>query len=240
MKRRGASTDSQVEGFTYNPPGRTDFAPSEISLNTSGREDFLFYFAIFLLNLPPAPMPPPPTILLSVRTVLVSVLCRHGGVTCGYQCCASGRCCSALLCSALCVRCFLADCLCVCFSLLPLRPLCAPPISGPSCQCSAIVHLRAAHLGSCHSHGSCLCHSVPHQSDRSQLRQSPSVLLPLCRSGLAAGGQVRAPAGPEYSEYVTVTPALAIIIHSHRKHSLFLIITDARRRELSRSVPVSF
>lgn len=125
---------------------------------------------------------------------------------------------------------FLADCLCVCFSLLPLRPLCASSISGPSCQCSAIVHLRAAHLGSCHSYGSCLCRSVPHQSDRSQLRQSPSVLLPLCRSGLAAGGQVRAPAGPEYSEYVTVTPGLAIIMHPRRKHSLFLLMRGIESR----------
>lgn len=74
-----------------------------------------------MLNLPPALMPPPPTILLPVRTVLVSVLCRHGGVTCDYQCSASGGCRSAL-----CVRCFLADCLCVCFSLLPLRPLSVP------------------------------------------------------------------------------------------------------------------
>lgn len=173
-------------------------------------------------------MPPPRTILLSVRIVLVSVLCRHRGVTCDYQCSASGRCFSAL-----CVCCILADCLCVCFSLLPLRPLCASSTSGPSCQCSAIVHLRAAHLGSCHSYGSCLCHSVPHQSDRSQLRQSPSVLLPLCRSGLAARGQVRAPAGPEYSEYVTVTPGLAIIMHSHRtlcKHSLLLLMRGIESR----------
>lgn len=124
--------------------------------------------------------------------------------------------------SALCVCCFVADCLCVCFSLLPLRPLCASSVSGPSCQCSAIVHLRAAHLRSCHSHGSGLCHSVPHQSDRSQLRQSSSVLLPLCRSQLPAGGQVRASTGPEDSEYVPETPGLGMIIRSHHtlwKHS---------------------
>lgn len=175
-----------------------------------------------MVNLPPALIPPPRTILLSVRIVLVSVLCHHRRVTCDYQCSASGRCFSAL-----CVCCFLADCLSVSFSLLPLHPLCASYISGPSCQCSAIVHLRAAHLGSCHSYGSGLCRSVPHQSDRSQLRQSPSVLLPLCRSGLAAGGQVRAPAGPEYSEYVTVTPGLAVVMHPHRtpcKHSYFLLM----------------
>lgn len=34
------SLDSQVERFPYNPPGWADFALSEISLNTSGWEDF--------------------------------------------------------------------------------------------------------------------------------------------------------------------------------------------------------
>lgn len=194
---------------------------------------FLFHFAIFPLNRPPAPAPPPRAVLFSVRFVLVSVLCRHRAATCDYQCGASGR-----RSSAVCVCCFLADCLCVCFSLPPPRPLCAPSVSGPSCQCSAVVHLRAAHLGSCHSYGSGLCRSVPHQSDRSQLRQPPSVLLPLCRSGLAAGGQVRAPAGPEYSEYVTVTPGLAIIMHPHRK--TLIVPTDARHRQPSGSVPMSF
>lgn len=73
-------------------------------------------------------------------------------------------------------------------------------------QCRAVVLLGAAHLGSCHPHGSGLRRSVPHQSDCSQLRQSSSVLLPLCRSQLTAGGQVRASAGPEDSEYVPVPP----------------------------------
>lgn len=82
--------------------------------------------------------------------------------------------------------------------------LCVSSISGPCCQCPAIVCLRAAHLCSHHSYSSeqcCLCLSVPHQSDCSQLRQSPSVLLPLYWPKLTAGGQVRATAGPEYSEY---------------------------------------
>ncbi len=87
----------------------------------------------------------------------------------------------------------------VCLSVSLLSPclVCVSSVSGPSCQCPAIVCLRAAHLGSHHSYGGgqrCLCRSVPHQSDCSQLRQSPSVLLPLYWPKLTAGGQVRATA----------------------------------------------
>lgn len=83
--------------------------------------------------------------------------------------------------------------LCLSLSALPLTvcvsvfsafsmSLCVSSVSGPSCQCPAVVSLGAAYLGSLHSHGGGqrrLCCSVPHQSDCSQLRQSPSVLLPL-------------------------------------------------------------
>lgn len=71
-------------------------------------------------------------------------------------------------------------------------------IFGISCQCPAAIYHRAAHLSSHHSHSSeqrCLCHSVSHQSDCSQLRQSPSVLLSLYWPKLTAGGQVRATKG---------------------------------------------
>lgn len=108
--------------------------------------------------------------------------------------------------------------LCLSLSALPLTvcvsvfsafsmSLCVSSVSGPSCQCPAVVSLGAAYLGSLHSHGGGqrrLCRSVPHQSDCSQLRQSPSVLLPLHWPKLTAGGQVRAAAGPEFSEYDTM------------------------------------
>lgn len=86
--------------------------------------------------------------------------------------------CLSLLCVS--VFCFGADCLSVCFSALSMSV--CPYFSGCPCQCQTILCLRAAHLGSHHSHGSrqcCLCLTAPHQSDCSQLRQSPSVLLPL-------------------------------------------------------------
>lgn len=76
-------------------------------------------------------------------------------------------------------------------------------ISAPSCQCPTAVCLRAARLGSHHSYGGerrCLCHSLSHQSDCSQLRQSPSVLLPLYWPKLSAGQQVRADMGPDSSD----------------------------------------
>lgn len=113
---------------------------------------------------------------------------------------------SLSMCSFKSVLCrWLFVCLCFCFLHVSLS-LSLSSISGPSCQCPAIVCLRAAHLCSHHSYSSqqrCLCHSVPHQSDCSQLRQPPSVLLPLYWPKLTAGGQVRATAGPEYSEYNT-------------------------------------
>lgn len=118
---------------------------------------------------------------------------------CHYQCAASNQCSLSFSVSLSVTVCFSADCLCVCFSAFSM-PLCVSSVSGPSCQCPAVVYLRAAHLGSHHSHGSgqrCLCYSVPHQSDCSQLRQSPSVLLPLYWPKLTAGGKVRATTGPE-------------------------------------------
>lgn len=132
----------------------------------------------------------------------------------------------------------------LCFSLsLFLLPLtvCVLSIFGPSCQCPATICLRAAHLCSLHSYSSkqrCLCHSVPHQSDCSQLRQSPSVLLPLYWAKLTAGGQVRAASGPEYSEYDTKKP------FSHKKPwklilaSILSWISQPVAHSLSPSLPV--
>lgn len=131
--------------------------------------------------------------------------CRF--MICHYQCAALNQCSLSLsvflslflLCRWLFV--------CLFFLLSPCLSVYLLSISGPSCQCPATVCLRAAHLCSHHSYSSeqrCLCHSVPHQSDCSQLRQSPSVLLPLHWPKLTAGGQVRATAGPEYSEYDTI------------------------------------
>lgn len=116
--------------------------------------------------------------------------------------------------SSLCLCfCFGADCLSVCFSALSMSV--CPYFSGCPCQCQTILYLRAAHLGSHHSHSSrqcCLCLTAPHQSDCSQLRQSPSVLLPLHWPNLTAGAQVRATSWPEYSDY-TKTTALMCFRH---------------------------
>lgn len=139
------------------------------------------YLSFLLLNVSFLVLP------LSLYNLLLSV-------------CSLNQCC---LCLSVSSFCFAADCLFVCFSAFSMS-LCVLSVSGPSCQCPAIVYLRAAHLGSHHPYGSgqrCLFRSVPHQSDCSQLRQSPSVLLPLYWPNLTAGGQVRAAAGPEYSEY---------------------------------------
>lgn len=96
----------------------------------------------------------------------------------------------------------------LCFSCVLSVP--RPSVSGPACQCGAVVRLRPAHLGSCHPHGSGPRRPLPHQSDRSQLRQSASVLLPRCRSRPPAGGQVSAP--------TPGTPGLAAIMPPPTTH----------------------
>lgn len=125
-----------------------------------------------------------PHIYLTVLCHCLYYHCRS--MICHYQCAPSNQCSLYLCLSILCLSfCSGADCLYVCFSASSMSPcvcVCVSSVSGASCQCPAFVYLRAAHLSSHHSYGSgqrCLCHSVPHQSDCSQLRQSPSVLLPL-------------------------------------------------------------
>lgn len=95
----------------------------------------------------------------------------------------------------------------VCVSLLSPCLCVSRPSLVFSVKRPAVVYLRAARLGSHNSYDSvqrCFCYSVPHQYDCSQLRQSPSILLPLYWPKLTAGRQVRATAGPEYSEYDTI------------------------------------
>lgn len=125
------------------------------------------------------------------------------------------------------LRCWLHVSLCSVHSAVCVC-LCLSPIYVPSCQCPASIRLGAALLSSHHSHSReqlCLCSFISHQSDSSQLRHSPSVLLSLHWPKLTAGGQVRAPVGPDYSEYQNKQEIPIKNLSSLPKHSWILATT---------------